>query len=166
MKIRLTAILLLVVLVLAAVLQAGEKQVFSTWDDFEVDKLASVWLIRRHIAPGAEVLVFPRNQEIDKGVQFDTPYAPYKRGPMQSTFEALAAHFNVKDPKVALMGRLVHDIEINVWEKKVYKKSAEIQIRIMDVMGKAPDNGEILTRAAEVFDALYRDMPEELERNP
>ncbi len=151
---------------IAGAAQGGSRQVFSTWDDFEVDKLAAIWLIERHIAPGAQVLIFPHGQEIDQGVPFDTPYATFKRGFSQSAFESLVSHFRLDDPRILRMGRIVHDIEINVWEKKAWKKSAEVQIRIADLLSRSRDRASLLKESGDFFDELYRQLSQDPEPNP
>ncbi|MFC1858324.1 chromate resistance protein ChrB domain-containing protein [Thermodesulfobacteriota bacterium] len=144
---------------------AGEK-VFSTWDGFEVDKLASIWLIKRFIAPNATVIIYPKNQAIDRGIQFDTPHSKIKRKYNKSTFESLLEHYHLSDIKLVNMGKLINDVEINVWEEKVFRRSKEIEIIIMDLLDRYKSNEELIDMASEYFDRLYKGLPENLERNP
>ena len=51
------------------------RMVFSTWDGFEVDKLASIWLIKRFIAPGAKVRLYPKGEASGKAFNL-TPRTP------------------------------------------------------------------------------------------
>ena len=139
--------------------------VFSTWDGFEVDKLASIWLIRRFIAPGATVHIYRRGKIIKEGIPFDTPDSLISRRFNKSTFEALLEHYRVEDKKLGDMARLIHDIEINTWEPRFFRKSREIEIACMDLVEKYKGSNDLLLeRAMEYFDGLYGDLSEDLER--
>ncbi|MFP4474497.1 MAG: chromate resistance protein ChrB domain-containing protein [Desulfatibacillaceae bacterium] len=165
MKNRLTLPLLVVVLFFSNTTLAEGPPVFSTWEGFEADKLASIWLIKRHIEPGARILIYPKNEEIDKGISFDTPYSDIKRDRMRSTYESLLAHYGLDDPRLVNLGKIIHDIEINVWEKKVYRKSSRVRLCILDLMEKHSDQTSLLEGAEQYFDDLYENMPAELEMN-
>lgn len=106
--------------------------VFVTHPGMGVDKWASVWLIKRHIAPNADIVWIPDDQDSsDEGVLFDTEKALYKRTGRASTFEALIAGFKVEIPYVPELIQLIHDIEINYWEAPglVYSDHVESQFR-------------------------------------
>ena len=165
MKKRLSVILIcLICVILFESVYAGQ-QVFSTWDGFEVDKLASIWLLERFIAPDATVAIYRRGQVINQGIQFDTPYSKIRRTFNKSTFESLLEHYRITDRKLVNIGRLIHDIEINLWEEKVFRKSKEIEITFMDLLHEYKSNEVVIERARQYFDRLYKDLPENLERN-
>jgi hypothetical protein len=133
------------------------EAVFSTWDVFETDKCASIWLIKRFIAPQAEIRFFPHGTSITKGIPFDTPEAKFRRYATKSTYETLLEYYDIKDPRLKYIGRLIHDIEVNVWEKKVYNESTKVleAIRLIIVKNKG-DNEAIMEKSLEYFDALYQ----------
>ncbi|MCK5229930.1 MAG: chromate resistance protein, partial [Desulfobulbaceae bacterium] len=118
------ALVLLFLLPLISKAPASEG-VFSTWDVFETDKCASIWLIKRFIDPQAEIRFFPHGTSITKGIPFDTPEAKFRRYATKSTYETLMEHYNFKDPRLKYIGRIIHDIEVNIWEKKVYTESTK-----------------------------------------
>ena len=95
-----------------------EPVVFSTWESFEADKCASLWLIKRFIDPAATFRFYPSGARIDQGIAFDTPDALFRRTHTQSTFERLLDHYAIRDPMLHELGRIIHDIEINTWERK------------------------------------------------
>jgi hypothetical protein len=133
------------------------EAVFSTWDVFETDKCASIWLIKRFIAPQAEIRFFPHGTSITEGIPFDTPEAKFRRYATKSTYETLLEYYDIKDPRLKYIGRLIHDIEVNVWEKKVYNESTKVleAIRLIIVKNKG-DNEAIMEKSLEYFDALYQ----------
>jgi hypothetical protein len=141
----------------------GEQKIYSTWEGFEADKLASIWLIKRFIAPGASVVIYPKGQVIKEGIQFDTPNSEITRKFNKSTFETLIDYYRIKDKKLINIGKLIHDTEINTWERKVFKRTRELEIRILDLLEKHKNNEEIIARACQYFDSLYTAIPIELE---
>ncbi|MGR9116102.1 MAG: chromate resistance protein ChrB domain-containing protein [Gammaproteobacteria bacterium] len=106
---------------------AEGKIVFSTWDTFEVDKCASIWLIKSRIAPQAEFRFFKKGEPITEGIEFDTPNASFRRFHNKSTFETLLDHYQLNDEKLLYLGRIIHDIEVNIWEKKIMKETPSLE---------------------------------------
>lgn len=143
----------------------GEQKIFSTWEGFEADKLASIWLIKRFIAPGASIMIFPKGHIIKEGTQFDTPNAEITRRFNKSTFESFLDHYRIKDNKLINIGKLIHDSEINTWERKLFKRTREIELRVLEILLKEKKNEEIIKKGCEYFDHLYSVIPLELEAN-
>jgi len=116
--------LVLIVLLLnpSMVIAGKQPQVFSTWVGFEADKCASIWLIKKFIDKNAIIRFYLKGDAITQGIPFDTPDAKFGRYYNMSTFESLLKHYKIKDPKVNYIGRIIHDIEVNVWGKKSYKR--------------------------------------------
>lgn len=131
--------------------------VFSTWDVFETDKCASIWLIKRFIDPKAEIRFSPHGTSITEGISFDIPEAKFRRYATKSTYETLLEHYDLKDPRLKYIGRLIHDIEVNVWEKKVYNESTKVleAIRLIIVKNEG-NNKAIMEKSLEYFDVLYQ----------
>ena len=82
-----------------------------------VDRLASIWLIRRFIDPQARVRYgdTPRRGEIP----FDLPGVPFGHRGGRCTFETLVAAFGLGgesgepgDPALALLAEIVHEIDL------------------------------------------------------
>ncbi len=135
---------------------AAQKIVFSTWDTFEVDKCASIWLIKRFIAPEAQIKFYPHGTTITAGIPFDTPNAKFRRYATKSTYEILMEHYKLKNPRLYYIGFLVHDIEINTWGKKNYKKSTELSEAIQKIILENKGNNEkIMKKSLKYFDKLF-----------
>ncbi len=126
-----------------------------------IDKWASIWLIKRHIAPSANVVWLPDGEDgSDKGVLFDTEKAFYKRTGQASTFSALVDGFNVEIDFLPEFVQLVHDVEINYWgpSKLSYSDGVENQFRRLQA-----EFGQEKTPMAcymAFFDNLEAQMPE------
>jgi len=135
---------------------AEEKDlVFSTWDGFEVDKCASIWLIKRFIDKNAIIKFFPKGEIIKEGTPFDTPDAIFKRYHNMSTFESLLKHYKLKDPKLIYVGKIIHDIEVNIWEKKVLKETLIVQDAVNNIIWNTKDRNEVIQKSGNYFDSLY-----------
>jgi len=154
------------VMVLYSFAQGGgvTDKTFATWDDLEVDKLASIWLIERFIKPGTHVVLHPKGSIIREGIQFDTPMAEIKRIFNQSAYESLLAHFKISDIRLVNIGRLIHDIEINSWEKKLYRRTASLQIFYLDLLNSGLSQDEMRRRSSTYLDRLYQEIEPQLDK--
>ncbi len=158
-KFILTMIFILICNGSASSLAAGSA-LFTTWEGLETDKLASIWLIKRFVSPNAIIVFYPKNQVISEGIQFDTPFAAIKRKFNQSSFESLLSHYKIADPKLSRIACLIHDIEINVWEKKKYRKTRDIEFFFTALLTeqKDRDNDQIIKESNVFFDRLYDEI--------
>lgn len=155
-------ILLIVIIVLGfngvnSFLARG-SDLFTTWDGLEADKLAAIWLIQRFISPGATIKFYPQNYVISDGIQFDTPFARMKQKFNQSAFESLLSHYRIVDPNLNRIACFIHDIEINVWEKKKYLKTMEIEFFFTALLTDQKERDQILKESNEFFDHLYDEI--------
>lgn len=165
----LTLFLLCIVVVHERPLVALAKQkvlVFSTWDGFEVDKCASIWLIKRFIDKNAVIKFIPKGEIIKKGIPFDTPDALFRRYHNMSTFESLLKHYKLKDPKLIYIGKIIHDIEINIWEKKALEETLIVQDAVNKIIWNAKDRHEVIEKSCEYFDSLYQKAVTKIEELP
>ena len=156
-----------VLLVVALVAVAGEDvqvtpRAFATWQVFEADKLAAIWLIRKYINPVAAILVCPRGEAVDTAVMFDTPESQFKRTFNKTTFQALREHFRVKDPKLDNISRIVHDIEINTWGQKAYAATPAVNRRVLEIIEHAGSDTASMRMGCQLFDSLYDALPDTL----
>jgi len=100
---------------------------YVTWDSLEPDAWASVWLIKRHLAPDAEVVVKPVGAPVGDGIAFGVPDAKYQRVDGLSVYESLLQGFHVTDPDLLRLGKIIHDIEISPWSNNKVKQSAVLE---------------------------------------
>ena len=152
-----TAIILLGICLFCPIDINAESQPleFATWDIFEVDKCASIWLIKRFIDPKAQIRLYPKGELIKKGIPFDTPDAEFRRYYNASTYETLLRHFEIDDSWLTYIGQIVHDIEVNTWERKVMKESRMITNKINSIINESRSSREVIDRSLIFFDAFY-----------
>jgi hypothetical protein len=156
-SIALAVFLVLTVSIESDVVQSEQKPlVFSTWEGFEADKCASIWLIKRFIDKNAVVRFFPKGEIIKEGIPFDTPDAKLRRYHNMCTFEAILKHYEIKDLNLTYIGKIIHDIEINIWERKVLPETAFVRDRINQIILDSQNNREVMERSAKFFDSVYQ----------
>lgn len=144
---------------------AGEKSsvpVFSTWDMFEVDKLASIWLIKRFVDPNAEIRLFPKGVPITDGTPFDTPEAVFRRYHNISTFEMMRRHYEINTPECIYISKIVHDIEINTWEKKRMPETHAVTRSVADMITRSTGSIHLIETALHYFDDLSLTAPDKI----
>ena len=135
---------------------AEEKPlVFSTWEGFEVDKCSSIWLIKRFIDKNAVIKFFPKGEEIKEGIPFDTPDAKLRRYHNMSTFESILKHYKLRDRKLLYIGKIIHDIEVNIWERKALKETLMVQKAVNEIITNSKNNDKIIDKSLKYFDSLY-----------
>jgi hypothetical protein len=140
------------------VLSEKKPLVFSTWVGFEADKCASIWLIKRFIDKNAVVRFVPKGETITEGIPFDTPGAKLRRYHNMCTFEAIMKHYKIRDPNLTYIGKIIHDIEINIWERKVLPETVFVQERINEIILDSQNNREVIERSAKFFDSVYENV--------
>ena len=133
-----------------------EPMVFYTWEGFEVDKCASIWLIKRFIDRDAIINFLPKGEMINKGILFDTPDAKLRRYYNMSTFETILKSYKLEDPKLVHIGKIIHDIEVNTWEKKVFDETLKVQDTINNIMWHSKSSKEVIKKTLEYFDSIYK----------
>ena len=76
----------------------------------------------------------------------------------------LMEHYKIKDKKARSIALIIHDIEINKWDRKMYKKTKEVDKEIIDIIKTNKDyNDLIINKANLYFDNLYKKIPEKLQ---
>ncbi len=135
-----------------------QVQTFATWNTFEVDKLAAIWLIQRFIDPKADIRIYPKGTPITQGTPFDTPDAEFRRYHNVSTYEMLRRRYNIDDPRCRYISRIVHDIEINTWEQKVMPESRAVIQSIRHIIDSSANSEETIEESRVYFDRLYQQI--------
>ena len=83
----------------------------------KVDRIACPWLVRRHIDAQAEFLFVPVD-EVDRvtarerAVPFDVSGAELGHVDGRCSFESILVKYNLRDPALQLLGRIVHGADI------------------------------------------------------
>jgi len=119
-----------------------------------VDRLASAWLIRRFIDPGARLLWLESpDRRPKRAIGFDFDGAEFTHVGARVTFEVLVASFGlVHDRALARIGAMVHFLDVG----GVPVPEAAGFASILAGMRALPDGDDaLLARASGVLDAMY-----------
>ncbi len=105
-------------LLLSACLNSTEQTVqkYYSWNGLEPDRWSSIWLIKRHIDPAAEISIMPAGAQLNNAVSIATPSSKIKRTHGFSNYENMLKAFD-KTGDVGLMrlGKIINEIEISPW---------------------------------------------------
>jgi hypothetical protein len=135
-----------------------QPAIFSTWEGFEADKCASIWLIKGFVDQEAIIKFYPKGEPIEAGIPFDTPDAKLRRYHNMSTFESILKHYQLNDPKLIYMGKIIHDIEVNVWERKLMQETYPVKEQVNKIISNSTGNTEIIEKSVKYFNALYNEI--------
>jgi hypothetical protein len=83
----------------------------------KTDRIACPWLIRRFIDPDAEFLYVPADEVLEVAektgaLSFDAPGARYTHRDGLCSFEVLVDEYEIDDPAVHQLARIVHGADI------------------------------------------------------
>jgi hypothetical protein len=83
----------------------------------KTDRIACPWLIKNFIDPQAEFLYVPAEQVLEIAEQenahsYDAPGAEYTHRDGLCSFEVLLADYELHDPALALLARIVHGADV------------------------------------------------------
>jgi hypothetical protein len=124
-----------------------------------VDRMASAWLIRRFIDPEARFAFVPaRGYRPRAGeLRFDMFEGEYTHEGDRCTFETLCARFRLREPALAAIGQIVHDIDCK--DEKFGRPETEgVAAVVRGISAGVPDDPGRLEAARPVFDGLYAQL--------
>ncbi len=127
-----------------------------------VDRLASAWLIRRHIDPDARFVWLKAEATCPKhAVGFDFDGATFSHVGARVTFETLLASFGLETSALLRLGLLVHSLDAG----GVQPADAVGVEQVLAGMRLAlADDDALMLAAAGVFEGLYQTYQAETQR--
>jgi hypothetical protein len=83
----------------------------------KTDRVACPWLIRKFIDPDAEIVYVPSAEVLayadrEGAISFDAPGAKYTHRDGKCSFETLVEEYEIDDPAVAVLARVVHGADV------------------------------------------------------
>jgi hypothetical protein len=122
----------------------------------KVDRMASAWLIRKFIDPGARFKFVPAKgyrPEKDE-LRFDMFEAEFTHEGELCTFEVLVQRFGLDDPALRAIAEIVHDIDLK--DAKYGREEAPgIGQLVAGIAAAHADDEKRLQRGAALFDDLH-----------
>ena len=120
-----------------------------------VDRMASAWLIRRFIDAKARFGFITDVTSAGDALPFDMFGAGFGHEGDHCTFESLAARFGIRDPAVARIAEIVHDLDLKDG-KYGAPEAATLGIAIDGLQLSSVDDSVLLEQGMTLFEALYR----------
>ena len=134
-------------------------KVWVTREAVQIDRIASAWLVRRFIDPGARFKFVPGRAYLPRAgeVRFDMFEGEYTHEGDRCTFEVLLQRAGLHDDSLAAIGEIIHDIDLKDG-KYGREETAGIRIVIAGIAAGKRDDEERLARGGAVLDDLYQSM--------
>jgi hypothetical protein len=120
-----------------------------------VDRCASAWLIRRFIDPKGRFAFAPEERVPPLAVPFDMFHEQgfgHRGG--DCTFETLEKEFRVRDPRVALIGQMIHDADL-LDDRFGRKEGYGVDEILKGWARRGIPDAELLERGMELIEGLY-----------
>lgn len=130
------------------------KRVWATRERPRVDRLASAWLIKRHIDRQARFVWLRKPADCPRdALGFDFDGAAFSHTQRGVTFETLLASFGLEgDAALARVGALVHFLDIGGLP---VAEAAGVEAVLAGAMARQADDDRLLKDTMPVFDWLY-----------
>ena len=125
-----------------------------------VDRLASAWLIRRFIDPGARFRWLAKPADCPKkALGFDFDGAKFSHVGERVTFETLLASFGLEaDPALVRLAGIVHYLDVGGLPAP---EAAGLQAMLAGMRARIADDDALLEAASGAFDFLHSAFTEE-----
>jgi hypothetical protein len=121
-----------------------------------VDRMGSAWLIRRFIDSGARFgFCTDAKSAGPDAVSFDMFGGDFTHHGQRCTFETLCATFEIRDPAVARLAEVVHDLDLKDARFKA-PEAPTVGAAIEGLQLSCTDDSVLLEQGATLFEALYR----------
>lgn len=130
------------------------RRTWATRERLWIDRVASAWLIRRFIDPGARFLWLKRVKDCPKrAVGFDFDGAAFTHVGAKVTFEVLVASFALEhDEGLARLGALVHHLDVGGIPTAEGPGLAAV---MAGARALQPNDDALLAAMTPVLDSLY-----------
>jgi hypothetical protein len=125
----------------------------------KTDRIACPWLIRAFLDADAEIVYVPPEDVLayaarEGAISFDAPGATYSHRDGMCSFETLVEEFEIGDPAVVLMAKVVHGADVP--EDRDAMPESRGLLAIADGFARLGlDDQRQLELELPVYDALY-----------
>lgn len=137
---------------------------FSTWKGTELDKCASIWLIKRFIDKNAQIKFYSSDTFKMDGIAFDVPTSDLRSKEGKSTFTHLLERYKIDNAELNIFKKIIQDIEVNIFGEKFTKEAEGLNAIINGIISSSKDEKEIMEKSFVVFDGLYADISAKINR--
>lgn len=123
-----------------------------------VDRCASAWLIRRFIDGKARFAFAPEDQVPSGAVPFDMFHeGGFGHRGNDCTFETLEKQFHIRDPRVAVIGQMIHDADL-LDERFGRKEGYGVDAILKGWARQGLSDGKLLDKGMDLVEGLYHEL--------
>lgn len=121
----------------------------------QIDRIASAWLIRRFLDGAARIRFLASPDDARPGeIRFDMVGGDFSHEGDRCTFETLLARVGPRDPALARIAEIVHDVDLK--DGKYRRPEARgVEQLVLGIVKANADDDDRLARGFELFDDLY-----------
>src|SRR5687767_4194809 len=119
-----------------------------------VDRIASAWLIKRFIDPGATFVFAPPAEFPANAIPFDAPNVELTHYGEDCTFETLIKRARLKDRRLSRLAEVVHEADLRDG-KYPHEEARGIDVAIRALLAASPDDHQVLQNGCTLFEGLY-----------
>jgi hypothetical protein len=119
-----------------------------------IDRIASAWLIKRFIDPGATFIFAPPEEFPPDAVAFDAPGVELSHHGEDCTFETLLKRARLRDRRLTRLAELVHEADLRDG-KFPHDEARGIDLAIRALLAASPDDHHVLAQGISLFEGLY-----------
>ncbi len=140
---------------LAAMTEPYQGRTWITRANVKVDRMASAWLIRRFIDPGATFRFIQGNDQAAEpnALRFDMYEGEFTHEGELCTFETLIDKFRLAAPGLAYLGQIIHDIDLKD-ERHGHPETGSVAAALSGISAGLADDLSRIEVASGVFDRL------------
>ena len=133
-----------------------QQRMWVTRTGVHIDRMACAWLIRRFIDPQGRFKFVPSRgyQPAAQEIRFDMFDAEFTHQGELCTFEVLLREFDLRDPGLAALAEIVHDIDLKE-AKFARPETAGVDHLVTGIAWTNPDDEGRIAQATAAFDALH-----------
>jgi hypothetical protein len=135
------------------------------WENVGVDRMACAWLIRRTIDPQASFQFLPAGQKplLEGAEPFDIPGVRLSHRRGHCTFHTFLKEYDLKDPILHRIAQIVDEADV-VQETALEPAAPGLDLICRGIRRTSPDDQTALERGALIYEALYAELVEEMQR--
>jgi len=123
-----------------------------------VDRCSSAWLIQRFIDPKARFAFAPEDRVPISSVPFDMFHEEgFGHRGDDCTFETLQKQFHIRDPRVAVIGQMIHDADL-ADDRFGRKEGYGVDAILKGWARQGLRDGELLERGMQLTEGLYHSL--------
>lgn len=128
---------------------------YYTRRGIHVDRVASAWLLRRFVDPGAAFAFVEEGESVPGAVPFDISGAELGHHRGRCTFEAILRKYRLRDPALRRLGAIIRSADLLASADETLE-GAGFDLIFRGLRQASADDDEILERGAVLLDGVYQ----------